>query len=162
MLYHAFKSLVALALGANTVLAQNSANSLVSRRLTEYLMPAATETHEFARVPGSNFVLLTQMPDSELLKIELDLTTEELIAFHSFPMGKNSSSQLHSVWPSTVYPGMMWLSLQGDNQLLLVNPGQELGLYQDAGYVKITVIGEMHVQIVDDIFIFHLMPFWLR
>ncbi|KAJ5160293.1 uncharacterized protein N7482_007297 [Penicillium canariense] len=127
MLYHTFKSLViALALGTNIALAQNSANSLVSRRLTEYLMPAATETHEFARVPDSNFVLLTQMSDSELIKIELDPTTEEPVAFHSFPMGKSSSSELHGVWPSTVYPGMMWLSLQGDNQLLLVDPGQNL------------------------------------
>jgi hypothetical protein len=126
MLHHICKSLVvALALGA-TASAQNSATSLVSRRLTEYLMPAATETHEFARVPNSNFVLLSQMSDSELIKIELDPKTEEPVAFHSFPMGKNRSSQLHGVWPSTVYPGMMWLSLQADNQLLLVDPGKNL------------------------------------
>lgn len=128
MLFHTFKSLViGLALGASTVLAQNSSHSLVSRRLTEYLMPVATETHEFARVPNSNFVLLTQMSDSELIKIELDPTTEEPIAFHSFRMGRNSTtSMLHGVWPSTVYPGMMWLSLQGENKLLLVDPGKKL------------------------------------
>jgi hypothetical protein len=127
MLSHIFKSfVVALVVSATTALAQNSANSLVSRRLTEYLMPVATETHEFARVPNSNFVLLTQMSDSELIKIELDATTEEPIAFQSFPLGKNSSSQLHGVWPSTVHPGMMWLSLQADNKLLLVDPGQNL------------------------------------
>lgn len=127
MLSHIFKSFaVALAVGATTVSAQNSASSLVSRRLTEYLMPVATETHEFARVPNTNFVLLTQMSDSKLIKIELDATTEEPIAFQSFPMGKNSSSQLHGVWPSTVYPGKMWLSLQADNKLLLVDPGQNL------------------------------------
>ncbi|GLI71992.1 hypothetical protein PoHVEF18_000159 [Penicillium ochrochloron] len=126
MWYHICKSLViAMALGA-TALAQNSATSLVSRRITEYLLPAATETHEFARVPNSNFVLLSQMSDSELIKIELDPKTEEPVAFHSFPMGKNSSSQLHGVWPSTVHPGMMWLSLQADNQLLLVDPGKDL------------------------------------
>ncbi|KAE8141723.1 hypothetical protein BDV38DRAFT_279071 [Aspergillus pseudotamarii] len=127
MLYQTVKSLViALALGATAASAQNSVTSLVSRRVTEYLMPATTETHEFARVPNTNFVLLTQMSDSELIKIELDPTTEEPIAYHSFPMGKNSSSQLHGVWPSTIYPGMMWLSLQADNKLLLVDPGQDL------------------------------------
>ncbi|KAJ5461442.1 uncharacterized protein N7458_002994 [Penicillium daleae] len=127
MLHHAFKSLVvALAFGAHAVSAQNSATSLVSRRLTEYLMPVASETHEFARVPNSNFVLLSQMSDSQLIKIELNPTTEEPIAFQSFPMGKNSSSQLHGVWPSTLYPGMMWLTLQADNQLLLVDPGKNL------------------------------------
>lgn len=127
MLYHTVKSLVvALAFGATAASAQNPVTSLVSRRVTEYLMPATTETHEFARVPNTNFVLLTQMSDSELIKIELDPTTEEPIAYHSFPMGKNSSSQLHGVWPSTVHPGMMWLSLQADNRLLLVDPGQDL------------------------------------
>ncbi|KAJ6109637.1 hypothetical protein N7486_001872 [Penicillium sp. IBT 16267x] len=128
MFLHPFKSLaIGLALGASTVFAQNSSHSLVSRRLTEYLMPVAVETHEFARVPNTNFVLLTQMSDSELIKIELDAKTEEPIAYHSFPMGKNSTtSLLHGVWPSTVYPGLMWLSLQGDNKLLLVDPGRKL------------------------------------
>ncbi|CAG8387640.1 unnamed protein product [Penicillium salamii] len=127
MLFHTVKSLaIGLALGAS-VLASDSSHSLVSRRLTEYQMPVATQTHEFAHVPNSNFVLLTQMSNSELIKIELDSTTEEPIAFHSFPMGKNSTtSMLHGVWPSTIYPGMMWLSLQGENKLLLVDPGKKL------------------------------------
>ncbi|KAJ6013729.1 hypothetical protein N7540_008320 [Penicillium herquei] len=134
MMFNTFKSLaIALALGANIALArapsnstQIASNSLVSRRLTEYLMPVALETHEFARVPNTNFVLLTQMSDSELIKIELDSVTEEPMAYHAFPMGKNSSSQLHGVWPSTRYPGKMWLSLQGENKLLLVDPGKNL------------------------------------
>ncbi|CAG7972271.1 unnamed protein product [Penicillium salamii] len=127
MLFHTIKSLaIGLALGTS-VLASHSSHSLVSRRLTEYQMPVATQTHEVAHVPNSNFVLLTQMSNSELIKIELDSTTEEPIAFHSFPMGKNSTtSMLHGVWPSTIYPGMMWLSLQGENKLLLVDPGKKL------------------------------------
>ena len=121
------KSLVILlALRASSALSQNVVNSLVSRRLTEYLLPAAAETHEFARVPNSNFVLLSQKSDSQLIKIELNPTTEEPIAFNSYPMGVSSQSGLHGVWPSTLYPGMMWLSLQGDNKLLLVDPGQNL------------------------------------
>ncbi|PYI16012.1 hypothetical protein BO86DRAFT_432093 [Aspergillus japonicus CBS 114.51] len=126
------KSLVVAALGLSavlpTALAQQSANAstLVSRRLTEYLLPVATETHEFARVPNTNFVLLSQMSDSALIKIELDPATEEPIAWQSFPMGRNRSSQLHGVWPSTLYPGLMWLTLQAENQLLLVDPGRTL------------------------------------
>ncbi|KAL3465981.1 hypothetical protein BJX64DRAFT_33994 [Aspergillus heterothallicus] len=127
MLHHALKSLVAaLALGAVTTVSAASSNALVSRRLTEYLMPFATATHEFARVPHTNLVLLTQMSNSELVKIELDAVTEEPIAYHSFPMGRNNSSMLHGVWPSTHYPGLMWLSLQGDNKLLLVDPGRNI------------------------------------
>ncbi|PYI33796.1 hypothetical protein BP00DRAFT_95988 [Aspergillus indologenus CBS 114.80] len=126
------KSLVVAALGLSavlpTALAQQSANAntLVSRRLTEYLLPVATETHEFARVPNTNFVLLSQMSDSALIKIELDPATEAPIAWQSFPMGRNRSSQLHGVWPSTLYPGLMWLTLQAENQLLLVDPGRTL------------------------------------
>ncbi|KFY20384.1 hypothetical protein V491_03761 [Pseudogymnoascus sp. VKM F-3775] len=127
MLSRILKSLViGLAFGASTVSSQSSSNALVSRRLTEYLMPAATETHEFARVPNTNFVLLSQMSDSQLIKIELDPTTEQPIAFQSFPMGNNSKSGLHGVWPSEVYPGKMWLSLQWENKLLLVDPGRDL------------------------------------
>ncbi|PYH85272.1 hypothetical protein BO82DRAFT_351124 [Aspergillus uvarum CBS 121591] len=127
------KSLVVAALGLSavlpTALAQQqsaNANTLVSRRLTEYLLPVATETHEFARVPNTNFVLLSQMSDSALIKIELDPATEAPIAWQSFPMGRNSSSQLHGVWPSTLYPGLMWLTLQAENKLLLVDPGRTL------------------------------------
>ncbi|RAH47149.1 uncharacterized protein BO95DRAFT_452162 [Aspergillus brunneoviolaceus CBS 621.78] len=133
MLIAPLKPLVVAALGLSallpTALAQQqsaNANTLVSRRLTEYQLPVATETHEFARVPNTNFVLLSQMSDSELVKIELDPTTEEPIAWQTFPMGRNRSSQLHGVWPSTLYPGLMWLTLQAENKLLLVDPGRTL------------------------------------
>ncbi|KAL5324137.1 hypothetical protein ACEPPN_008680 [Leptodophora sp. 'Broadleaf-Isolate-01'] len=79
-------------------------------------MPAAAETHEFARVPNSNFVLLSQMSDSQLVKIELDQDTQEPIALQSFPIG-DSKSGLHGVFPSVLYPGLV---------LLLVDPGPDL------------------------------------
>jgi len=127
MLSAMYRSLVILlALSAGTSLSQRPVTSLVSRRLTEYLLPVATATHEFARVPGSNFVLLSQMSDSQLIKIELDPVSEAPVAFQSFPMGKNSKSGLHGVWPSEKHPGMMWLTLQSENKLLLVDPGQNL------------------------------------
>ncbi|BCS23589.1 uncharacterized protein APUU_40033A [Aspergillus puulaauensis] len=126
MLYHPLKSLVAaLAFGVATTSAASS-QAIKSRRLTEYLMPVTQQTHEPARVPNTNFVLLTQMSSSELVKIELDAATEDPIAYQSFPMGKNSSSMLHGAWPSVKNPGLMWLSLQGENKLLLVDPGKEL------------------------------------
>ncbi|KAK0107344.1 hypothetical protein ONS95_004037 [Cadophora gregata] len=114
-----------LAFWHSTVSSQQPVNSLVSRRFTEYLMPAATETHEFARVPNTSFVLLSQMSNSQLVKIELDPDSLEPIALQSFPMG-NSNSGLHGVYPSQLYPGFMWLSLQADNQILLVDPGSNL------------------------------------
>lgn len=66
------------------------------------------------------------MSNSQLLKIELDPATKEPIALQSFPIGKSRASGLHGVWPSKRYPGMMWLSLQFENKLLLVDPGRHL------------------------------------
>ncbi|KAM3484180.1 hypothetical protein MY8738_002448 [Beauveria namnaoensis] len=124
MFFHTFNSLVAvLALHTGIVSSQSPVTSLKSRRLTEYQLPPAVQTHEFARVPGTNFVLLSQMSDSVLLKIQLDPVTEAPIAYQSFPMGTSSQSGLHGIWPSTLYPGKMWMTLQNENKLLLVKPG---------------------------------------
>lgn len=81
--------------------------SLVSRHVTEYLLPVAAQTHEFARVPNTDFLLLSQMSNSQLVKIQLDPNTEEPVAFQAFPMGANSKAGLHGIWPSSVYPGLM-------------------------------------------------------
>ncbi|KAK4446155.1 hypothetical protein QBC34DRAFT_152025 [Podospora aff. communis PSN243] len=116
---------VVLALSVGTSYSQ-AVTSLVSRRVTEYLLPVAKQTHEIAKVPGSNFLLVSQMSNSKLLKVELDPDTEEPIAYQSFPMGESSKSGLHGVWPSTKFPGMVWLSLQSENKLLLVDPGTTL------------------------------------
>lgn len=102
-----FRSLAfVLAYCLSTVMSQDAVESLVSRRFAEYLMPAATETHEFARVPNTSFVLLSQMSNSQLVKIELDPDSLEPIALESFPMG-DSKSGLHGVYPSQLYPGLM-------------------------------------------------------
>ncbi|KAH6641851.1 hypothetical protein F5144DRAFT_545846 [Chaetomium tenue] len=103
-----------------------SVRPLATRSFTEYRLPFAAQTHEFARVPGSNFVLLSQMSDSELIKIELDPTSKEPLALQSFPIGGSCDSGLHGVWPSKKFPGMMWLTLQSENKLLLVDPGPDL------------------------------------
>jgi hypothetical protein len=55
--------------------------------------------------------------------IELDPTTEEPINLQSFRMRESSNSGLHGVWPSSVYPEKMWLTLQSDNKLMLVDSG---------------------------------------
>ncbi|KAK5658668.1 hypothetical protein OQA88_2064 [Cercophora sp. LCS_1] len=127
MLSNILQSLaVALVLNAGTALAQEPVRSLVSRRVTEYLLPVAAQTHEIAHVPGSNFLLVSQMSNSKLIKVELDPVTEEPIAYQSFPMGESSTSGLHGIWPSAKFPGLMWMSLQSENRLLLVDPGQTL------------------------------------
>ncbi|KAK0624303.1 hypothetical protein B0T14DRAFT_565584 [Immersiella caudata] len=116
---------VVLALSVGTSVSQ-AVTSIISRRVTEYLLPVAKQTHEIAKVPGSNFLLVSQMSNSKLIKVELDPSTEAPIAYQSFPMGENSTSGLHGIWPSAKFPGMVWLSLQSENKLLLVDPGSTL------------------------------------
>ncbi|KAK0649800.1 hypothetical protein B0T16DRAFT_389781 [Cercophora newfieldiana] len=122
------QSLVAaLALCAG-VSSKQLASSFVSRRVSEYLLPVAKQTHELARVPGSDILLVSQMSNSQLLKIKLDPISEEPLAFKSFTMGKNNESGLHGIWPSERYPGKVWLSLQSENKLLLVDPGRNISV----------------------------------
>ncbi|TLD04720.1 uncharacterized protein PgNI_09117 [Pyricularia grisea] len=97
---------------------------IVSRRFSEYQLPVAAETHEFARVPDTDFLVLSQMSNSRLVKIQLDSVTEEPIGHHSFPMGSNDRAGLHGIWPSDEEPGMIWISLQSENRLQLIDPGR--------------------------------------
>ncbi|TLD30603.1 hypothetical protein PspLS_01865 [Pyricularia sp. CBS 133598] len=97
---------------------------IVSRRITEYQLPVAAETHEFARVPDTDFLVLSQMSNSQLVKIQLDPVTEEPIGHHSFPMGSNDRAGLHGIWPSEAEPGLVWISLQSENRLQLIDPGR--------------------------------------
>jgi hypothetical protein len=64
------------------------------------------------------------MSNSHLLKVELDGASEAPIAYQAFPMGQSNDSGLHGIWPSARFPGMVWLSLQYENKLLLVDPDQ--------------------------------------
>lgn len=98
---------------------------IVSRRFTEYQLPAAAETHEFARVPNTDLIVLSQMSNSRLVKIQIDGTTEEPIAHHSFPMGANDRAGLHGIWPSEAEPGLVWISLQSENRIQLIDPGSD-------------------------------------
>lgn len=81
--------------------------SIPSRQVHEHVMPNSKETHELARVPGTNFLLLSQMTDGQLVKIELDPNTEKPIAYASFLMGASKNSGLHGITPSKLYPGLM-------------------------------------------------------
>ncbi|KAL8337568.1 hypothetical protein RB598_006459 [Gaeumannomyces tritici] len=122
MLFNLFS--VAL-LGGVSLPGAHAAGSIPSRRITEYQLPVATETHEFARVPGTDLLVLSQMSNSHLVKIQLDPKTEQPLDLRSFPMGKDDKSGLHGMWPSEKRPGLVWMSLQWENKLLLVDAGRK-------------------------------------
>ncbi|KAG0236315.1 hypothetical protein BGW42_003727 [Actinomortierella wolfii] len=86
----------------------------------ENTLPLAAQTHEVIMVPRTSVMLISQMSNSVLVKAKVDNRglIKELGAFR---MG-NETSALHGLVNSQVYPGKVWVTLQGSNLLLLIDP----------------------------------------
>ncbi|KAG0197366.1 hypothetical protein BGX28_009132 [Mortierella sp. GBA30] len=91
-----------------------------SRYVIENQLPLADQTHEVVKVPNSNVVLISQMSNSVLVKatVNAEGAVQNLGAFQ---MGQNTSA-LHGLSNSQVYPGKVWITLQKDNLLVLIDP----------------------------------------
>ncbi|CAO3567555.1 unnamed protein product [Mortierella alpina] len=91
-----------------------------SHFLVENHLPVAEQTHEVVKIPGTDMVLISQMSNSVLLKAQVD--KHGLVKnVKAFSIG-NSTSALHGLANSEVYPGKVWLTLQKDNMLILIDP----------------------------------------
>lgn len=91
------------------------------RMLTEYELPPAAQTHELIKVPGEPLVVVSQMSNSNLVKLRLDPATEQVTGIRAFPLGPEDA-MLHGLAVSTQYPGLIWATHEADNRLLLVDP----------------------------------------
>ncbi|MEW6470644.1 MAG: hypothetical protein AB1679_00025 [Actinomycetota bacterium] len=91
------------------------------RTVIEYELPPAEQTHEVIRVPGSAVVLVSQMSSSTLVKLQLD-QNERVTGVKGFPLGP-PEALLHGLAVSDRYPGMIWATHEGQDRLLLVDPG---------------------------------------
>ncbi|KAF9572507.1 hypothetical protein EC968_009731 [Mortierella alpina] len=91
-----------------------------SHFLVENHLPIAEQTHEVVKIPGTDVVLISQMSNSVLLKAKVDKhgVVKNVKAF----LVGNSTSALHGLANSDVYPGKVWLTLQKDNMLVLIDP----------------------------------------
>ncbi|KAG0300146.1 hypothetical protein BGZ98_009415, partial [Dissophora globulifera] len=91
-----------------------------SHYVFENQLSIADQTHEVVKLPNSNMVLVSQMSNSVLVKAEVDDKgiVQQLAAFR---MGQNTSA-LHGLAHSQAFPGKVWLTLQGDNKLVLIDP----------------------------------------
>ncbi|KAF9162436.1 hypothetical protein BGX21_002714 [Mortierella sp. AD011] len=96
------------------------AGHVPSRRLIENVLPQADQTHEVLKVPNSNIVLISQMSNSVLVKARVD-NAGVILESAAFQMGQ-STSALHGLANSQAYPGKVWLTLQNDNKLVLIDP----------------------------------------
>lgn len=87
---------------------------------TEYPLPANGQTHEIVSpVPG--LLLVSQQPDSVLIKIAVDPETGRPLEAAKHTIGTQFSG-LHGLHVSKTYPGCVWVTLQFDSQLLLIDP----------------------------------------
>ncbi|KAF9983684.1 hypothetical protein BGZ75_004854 [Mortierella antarctica] len=88
--------------------------------LVENHLPIAEQTHEVIKIPGTDVVLISQMSNSVLLKAKVDKhgVVKNVKAF----LVGNSTSALHGLANSNVHPGKVWITLQKDNLLVLIDP----------------------------------------
>lgn len=87
---------------------------------TEYPLPANGQTHEIVS-PAPELLVVSQQPDSSLLKIALDPGSGRPleVAKHTI---KTPFSGLHGLYVSKSHPGCVWATLQFDSELLLIDP----------------------------------------
>ncbi|KAG0200961.1 hypothetical protein BGX33_010663 [Mortierella sp. NVP41] len=91
-----------------------------SRYVIENPLPPAVQTHEVIRVPDTNVILISQMSNSVLLKAEVD-SRGVIQDISAFQLGTPTSA-LHGLALSSNNPGKVWVTLQKDNKLLLIDP----------------------------------------
>ncbi|KAG0342708.1 hypothetical protein BG000_002053, partial [Podila horticola] len=91
-----------------------------THHILENALPTAAQTHEVVKVPNSNTVLVSQLSNSVLVKARVD-SMGQVTALSAFQIG-SPSSQLHGLTLSKRYPGNVWLTLQAENLLLLIDP----------------------------------------
>lgn len=92
--------------------------------IIENALPTAKQTHEVVSIPGKNTLLVSQMSNSVLVKAHVN-KVGRVTALAAFQIG-SPTSQLHGLALSKRYPGKVWLTLQADNLLLLIDPRAHL------------------------------------
>ncbi|KAF9342953.1 hypothetical protein BGX26_006520 [Mortierella sp. AD094] len=91
-----------------------------SHHVVENQLPLADQTHEVVKVPNSNMVLISQMSNSVLVKALVD-NAGIIQQLQAFQIEQNSSA-LHGLANSQAFPGKVWLTLQKENKLVLIDP----------------------------------------
>ncbi|KAI8349357.1 hypothetical protein B0O80DRAFT_371069, partial [Mortierella sp. GBAus27b] len=91
-----------------------------SFQYVENQLPLTAQTHEVIMVSNSSVMLISQMSNSVLIKASVDANgvVKQLGAFQI----STNASGLHGLVNSQAYPGKVWVTLQYDNLLLLLDP----------------------------------------
>ncbi|KAG0204683.1 hypothetical protein BGX28_003432 [Mortierella sp. GBA30] len=90
------------------------------RNVHENQLPITNQTHEIVKLPNSRIVLVSQLSDSVLVRAFVD-KRGVIKRSDAFQIGSPTSA-LHGLHLSQRYPGKVWMTLQDDNKLLLIDP----------------------------------------
>ncbi|KAF9330823.1 hypothetical protein BG006_006253 [Podila minutissima] len=107
-----------------SIITRAPAFSSTAHHVIENILPHAVETHEVIHIPDSeNMLFISQKSNSVLLKVRVDPhgLVHDLAAFN---IG-HSTDGLHGLVASTYYPGLVWVTLQSGNKLLLLDPAKD-------------------------------------
>ncbi|KAI9241615.1 MAG: hypothetical protein BYD32DRAFT_433026 [Podila humilis] len=88
--------------------------------IIENALPTAPQTHEVVSIPNKNTLLISQFSNSVLVKAQVD-DVGQITALTAFQIS-TPTSELHGLALSKHYPGKVWLTLQADNLLVLIDP----------------------------------------
>ncbi|KAG0285658.1 hypothetical protein BGZ97_007712 [Linnemannia gamsii] len=119
-LLSSFLSLLSIQFANALPITSVPASRAASRYVIENPLPYAEQTHEVIRVPGTTVILISQMSNSVLLKATVN--DQGIIQdIGAFQLGQ-STSALHGLALSKEFPGHVWVTLQKDNKLVLLDP----------------------------------------
>ncbi|KAG0009783.1 hypothetical protein BGZ81_003171 [Podila clonocystis] len=100
-------------------IAPTSNDHSFSTHIIENALPTAALTHDVLSIPHTNTLLVSQLSNSVLVKVQVN--GGQVTGLASFQIG-SPTSRLHGLALSKRYPGKVWLTLQADNLLVLIDP----------------------------------------
>ncbi|CAG8699526.1 713_t:CDS:1, partial [Cetraspora pellucida] len=89
-----------------------------NKYIVENQLPFSEQTHELVKV--KDIVLVSQLANSVLVKVQVDEhgVAQQVASFQV----ATPNSNMHGLALSTKYAGMVWLTLEAGNKLLLIDP----------------------------------------
>src|SRR5690242_12493698 len=96
------------------------ARHVALKRATEYPLPASQQTHEIVAA-SDELLLISQQPDSALVKMRLDPGTGRPIAAVKHTID-DPFAGLHGLHVSRRHEGLVWATLQFTSELVLIDP----------------------------------------
>jgi virginiamycin B lyase len=94
-----------------------------SHTFAEYRLPRCAETHEILRLPGRRVALISQKGPGRLVKVGFD-RDERVTAIAGFRLG-GAGAEPHGLGLSTRHPRLVWVTLEHDDAVLLIDPRPE-------------------------------------